>query len=98
MAAFLGHWVDVGVIVGVVLVNALIGYIQEGKAEEALEAVQRLHSPHARVWRGGHLVEIPARELVLGDIVVIEAGDRVPADLRLLRVYNSVWHYSHSSP
>ncbi len=86
VAAFLDHWVDVGVIVGVVLVNALIGYIQEGKAEEALEAVRRLLSPHARVWRGGHLVEIPARELVPGDIVVIEAGDRVPADLRLLRV------------
>ncbi len=86
IAALLDHWVDVGVIVGVVLVNALIGYIQEGKAEEALEAVRRLLSPLARVWRGGHLIEVPARELVPGDIVVIEAGDRVPADLRLLRV------------
>ena len=86
IAAILKHWIDVGVIIGVVFVNALIGYIQEGKAEEALEAVRRLLSPVARVRRAGRLIEVPAQDLVPGDIVVIEAGDRIPADLRLLHV------------
>ncbi len=88
ITAFLEHWIDAGVILGVVMVNALIGFIQEGRAEEALEAVRNLLSPMAKVRRQGHLLEVPAEELVPGDIVLIESGDRIPADLRLLQIKN----------
>ncbi|ATN37422.1 carbonate dehydratase (plasmid) [Rhizobium sp. ACO-34A] len=85
-AAFLlNHVIDAGVIVAVVVVNAIVGYVQEGKAEEALNAIRNMISPHANVLRDGHKSAIPVRELVPGDVVFIEAGDKVPADLRLLR-------------
>jgi magnesium-transporting ATPase (P-type) len=83
VTAFLGHWVDTGVIVGVVLVNAIIGFIQEGKAEKALEAVQAMLSPQARVRRGSLSHTVTAETLVPGDIVLLQSGDRIPADLRL---------------
>jgi magnesium-transporting ATPase (P-type) len=86
VTALLGHWVDTGVIVGVVVVNAVIGFLQEGKAERALEAIRGMLSLHARVLRDGHRREVPAEELVPGDIVVLASGDKVPADLRLLEV------------
>ena len=81
----LGHWVDSAVIFGVVVINAFIGFIQEGKAEKAMDAIRHMLSPKAAVLRGGHYRELPAEELVPGDIVLLQAGDRVPADLRLLR-------------
>lgn len=83
--AFLGEWLDTAVILGVVLINAVIGYIQEGKAEEALNAIRNMLSPNAVVIRGGRRHTIPAEELVPGDVVALSAGDRVPADLRLIR-------------
>ena len=83
-AALLGHAVDAGAILAVVLVNALVGYIQEGKAEKALAAMQRMIAPQAAVVRGGVRVTVPAQTLVPGDVVLLEAGDRVPADVRLL--------------
>ena len=86
ITALLGHWVDSGVIFGVVVINAIIGFLQEGKAEHAMNAIRNLLSPSAMVWRGNHLREIPATELVPGDLVQLQAGDRVPADLRLLRL------------
>ncbi|WP_018994631.1 cation-transporting P-type ATPase [Thioalkalivibrio sp. ALJ2] len=86
--ALLGHWVDTGVILAVVLINTLIGFVQEGKAEKALDAIRKMLSPHALALRDGHRREIPAEELVPGDIVYLQAGDRVPADLRLLEVKN----------
>ena len=86
VTAFLGEWVDTGVILGVVVINALIGFIQEGKAEHALEAIRNMLSHQAQVLRGGRRREIPADELVPGDIVFLASGDRVPADLRLLEV------------
>jgi magnesium-transporting ATPase (P-type) len=86
ITALLGHWVDCGVIFGVVVVNALIGFIQEGKAESALESIRSLLSLRAFVVRAGHRREIPAEDLVPGDIVLLQAGDKVPADLRLLQV------------
>jgi magnesium-transporting ATPase (P-type) len=86
ITGWLGHWVDTAVIVGVVLINALIGFIQEGKAEQALDAIRRMLSPHAQVLRDGQRRELPAESLVAGDIVFIASGDRVPADLRLLDV------------
>jgi magnesium-transporting ATPase (P-type) len=84
-AWMLGHVVDAAVIVAVVLANALVGFIQEGKAEKALEAMRRMISPSAAVLRGGERRSVPVSTLVPGDVVLIEAGDRVPADLRLLR-------------
>lgn len=86
ITALLGESVDSGVIFGVVLIIALIGFIQEGRAERALEAVSRMLSRRAWVLRGGHRQEVPAEDLVPGDIVLLEAGERVPADARLLRV------------
>ena len=84
----LKDYVDAGVIGGVVLINAIIGFIQEGKAEKALEAVRAMLASHAIVLREGERHEIDAALLVPGDIVLLESGARVPADLRLLRVKN----------
>ena len=83
-AALLDHVVDAAVILAVVILNAIIGFIQEGRAEKALESLSDLISPKASVLRGGIRTSIPVAQIVPGDIVLIEAGDRVPADLRLL--------------
>ncbi|MFA7280726.1 MAG: HAD-IC family P-type ATPase, partial [Sterolibacterium sp.] len=80
---FLREWVDASVIFGVVLVNAVIGFIQEGKAEAALAALARAVAAEATVLRAGTRRKLDAVELVPGDIVVLSAGDKVPADLRL---------------
>ncbi len=85
---FLGHLVDASVIFGVVVVNAVIGFIQEGKAENALRAIKQMLSPHAMVLRNGHRTTIPADQLVPGDIVALQSGDKVPADLRLFQSKN----------
>jgi magnesium-transporting ATPase (P-type) len=84
-AALLGHVVDAAVIFVVVLINAIVGFVQEGKAERALGAIRDMIAPHAVVLRDGARRTISVPELVPGDIVMLEAGDRVPADLRLLR-------------
>ena len=84
ITALLAHWVDTGVIVGVVLINAIIGVIQEGKAERALDAIRNMLSPNAMVLRGGQRREIPAEQVVIGDIVLLSSGDKIPADLRLI--------------
>jgi potassium/sodium efflux P-type ATPase len=86
ITALLGHWVDSAVIFGVVVINAIVGFVQEGKAEQAMDAIRHMLSLHAATLRGGQLREIPAEELVPGDVVQLAAGDKVPADLRLLRV------------
>jgi magnesium-transporting ATPase (P-type) len=82
----LGHWIDASVILAVVIVNAIIGFVQEGKAEDALKAIRQMLSPNAMVLRNGKQLSIPAKELVPGDIVLLQSGDKVPADLRLFRV------------
>ncbi len=87
ITALLGHWLDTIVIVAVVLINALVGYIQEGRAERALLAIRALLSPVARVLRDGRAQELPARALVPGDLVLLGSGDRVPADLRLIECH-----------
>ncbi len=86
VTALLGHWLDTAVILGVVVINAVIGVIQEGKAEKALEAIREMLSPQATVLRGGRREQRPAEELVPGDVVVLQSGDKVAADLRLFRV------------
>jgi magnesium-transporting ATPase (P-type) len=82
----LGHYIDASVIVAVVTINAIVGFIQEDKAEKALSAIRNMIAPHSSVWRDGRRLSIPAADIVPGDVVLIEAGDRVPADLRLTRV------------
>lgn len=88
VTAFLGHAVDTGVILAVVIFNALIGFVQEGKAEQALDAIRDMISPKASVLREGRRVAIDAAELVPGDILLLEAGDRVTADVRLIKARN----------
>ena len=85
VTALLGHWVDSGVILGVVLINAIIGFIQEGKAEKALDAIRNMLSQQAMVKRDGKFISLPAEQLVPGDVVLLQSGDKVPADLRLFR-------------
>ena len=85
IATALGHFVDAGVIVAVVLVNAIVGVVQEGKAEQALAALRSMLAPAARTLRDGQRVALAVADLVPGDVVLLEAGDRVPADLRLIR-------------
>ncbi|WGF90799.1 cation-transporting P-type ATPase [Marinivivus vitaminiproducens] len=85
VAWFLGHGVDAAVILAVVLINAVVGFVQEGKAEQALEAIRGMIAPKATVLRDGIRTSVATGELVPGDVVLLEAGDQVPADLRLFR-------------
>ena len=87
ITAFLGHWIDTGVILAVVIANAAIGFIQEGKAEKAMDAIRHMLAPRANVIRGGERVSVEGDNLVPGDIVLIEAGDKVAADLRLITAH-----------
>jgi magnesium-transporting ATPase (P-type) len=85
ITALLGHVVDTFVIVAVVIINAVIGFYQEGKAEKAMEAIRHMLALRASVIRNGKRQTIQGEELVPGDIVLLEAGDKLPADLRLLK-------------
>lgn len=80
----LGEIIDSAVILFVVILNSILGVVQEGKAEKAIEALQKMTSPYSKVRRNGHVVKIKSEEIVPGDIVIIEAGDAIPADIRLL--------------
>jgi magnesium-transporting ATPase (P-type) len=84
----LSLWVDAGIIFGVVVLNALLGFIQEGKAEKALDSIRNMLSAEARVVRDGEARMIPADQLVPGDVVLLESGDKIPADLRLIDAKN----------
>ncbi|MGM0446544.1 MAG: cation-translocating P-type ATPase, partial [Bacillota bacterium] len=86
ITAYLGHWVDTSIILVVVFINGLISYIQEGKAEQAIEAVKNMLSLNANVKREGQISEYDAKQIVPGDIVYLKSGDKIPADLRLIKV------------
>jgi Ca2+-transporting ATPase len=88
VSLFLGEYVDAGAILSIVILNAVLGVAQEGKAEEALAALKKLTAPEAHVFRDGHLITVPAQELVPGDVVTLEAGNYVPADVRLIESAN----------
>jgi len=79
------EWVDCSVILGVVLLNAIIGFVQESRAIAAIEALARTLTTEATVIRAGRKLRIPSPDIVPGDIVLLQSGDKVPADLRLLR-------------
>ena len=88
ITALLGHWIDTAVILAVVVINAAIGFMQEGKAEQALESIRKMLSQRATALRDGDWQEVDADTLVPGDIVRLRSGNRVPADIRLLEVNN----------
>lgn len=88
LTAAMGHWIDSGVIAAAVLINALVGFIQEGKAERSLQAIRHLLSPHAVVLRDGRQHDVDAADLVPGDVVLLASGDSLPADVRLLQARN----------
>ena len=82
-----GHWEfpsDVVIIMAVVLINAILGVFQESKAEKAIEALQEMSKAQSKVIRGGKQISIPSEDLVVGDIIILEAGDAVPADARII--------------
>lgn len=88
ITALLGHTVDTFVIIAVVIINAIIGFYQEGKAEKAMEAIRHMLALRATVIRAGKRQIIQGEELVPGDVVLLEAGDKLPADLRLLKTHS----------
>ncbi|KRM73106.1 cation-translocating P-type ATPase [Lacticaseibacillus brantae] len=82
------EWADAGIILAVVILNAVFGVFQESKAEEAIDALKEMSTPNARVRRGNEVLTVPSNQLVVGDIILLEAGDVVPADLRLIESAN----------
>ncbi len=88
ISLLLGEYIEASAILAIVVLNSILGVVQESKAEEALAALKKMAAPDALVLRGGHRVTVAARELVPGDIVFLEAGNYVPADLRLIDSVN----------
>jgi len=92
ITALLDHLIDTFVIIAVVIINAIIGFLQEGKAEKAMDAIRHLLALRASVIREGSRHTVAGEQLVPGDIVLLEAGDKVPADLRLLKTHGLLIH------
>ena len=88
ISALLGDWVEAAAIMAIVVLNAVLGVVQESRAEAALAALKKMAAPEADVIRDGHRQKLPGRELVPGDVVLLEAGNFVPADLRLIESVN----------
>jgi Ca2+-transporting ATPase len=88
ISALLGEVIDATAIITIVVLNTVMGVIQENRAEQALAALKKLAAPEAQVMRDGHRTSVPARELVPGDIVFLETGNFIPADIRLLEAFN----------
>jgi P-type E1-E2 ATPase len=81
-------WLDASIILGVVIINGLLGFLQEGRAEKSLDSIRNMLSAEARTLRNGQTSMIPAEQLVPGDVVFLESGDKIPADIRLTDVKN----------
>ncbi|MGB7160345.1 MAG: HAD-IC family P-type ATPase [Tepidisphaeraceae bacterium] len=84
ISGVLGEWIDAFAILAIVILNGILGFVQEGRAEQALAALRKLSSPHAKTLRDGRSQNLLASELVPGDLIHLEPGDRVPADVRLI--------------
>ncbi|RIX49939.1 calcium-translocating P-type ATPase, SERCA-type [Paenibacillus nanensis] len=84
ISGLLGEYLDAVTIIAIIVLNAVLGFMQEFRAEKSLRALKELSAPSAKVVRGGELMTVPARDLVPGDLVYLESGDRVPADLRFI--------------
>jgi Ca2+-transporting ATPase len=83
-----GEWTDAAIILVVVILNAALGLFQEARSEQAIASLQEMSTPQARVRRDGAIIEVDSPNIVKGDVVLLEAGDVVPADLRLIRAHN----------
>ncbi len=88
LSVFLGHGIESAAIAVIVLFAVLLGFIQEFRSERAIEALRKISAPEATVLRGDEEIDVPAREIVLGDIILLRAGDRMPADARLIEAVN----------
>jgi Ca2+-transporting ATPase len=88
LSAFLGHGTEALAIAVIILFSVLLGFVQEYRAERAIEALRQMAAPTATVLRDGEQVEFPARELVPGDVILLRAGDKIPADVRLIEAVN----------
>ena len=88
LSAFLGHEIEAIAIAVIVLFAVLLGFVQEYRAERAIEALRQMAAPTANVIRDGREIDIPARELVPGDVIILRAGDKIPADARLIEAVN----------
>ena len=88
VSALLGDWIEAGAIMLIVVLNSVLGVIQESRAEEALAALKKMASPESQVMRDGRRVSVPASELVPGDVVILESGNFIPADVRLIEAVN----------
>lgn len=88
ISIFLGEILDGSIILAIVVLNTFLGVYQENKASNALKALKEMASPQAKVLRGGQIIEVPSSDVVVGDIVILEAGDYVPADIRLVEAVN----------
>ena len=88
LSAVIGEIVDAGIILAIVIFSTVLGFVQEYRAERALEALQKMLTPTITALRGGGETEVPSRDLVPGDVLLLEAGDKIPADGRLIEVHS----------
>lgn len=88
VSGLLGEYLDAITIIAIILLNGILGFVQEFRAERSLSALKKLSAPTSKVLRGGKVLQIPAKNLVQGDIIMLESGDRVPADIRFVAASN----------
>ncbi len=88
LSGWIGDWTDTLIILGILLLNAVLGFVQEYKAEKAMDSLKKLTQTQSKVLRSGKVISIPASQLVVGDIILLEAGNQVPADVRFLESFS----------